>query len=382
MKFDLLIKNGQVFQAEGGEPKICDVAVNGSVIAAVGDLSRDEAAVTIDAAGCLVTPGLIDEHLHLYTKGSDEGIPADLTLLPNGITSAIDGGTAGVSTFESFYAINLQNSMASLKSFINVSSLGMLSCRTFENTKTADYEEERLLAMAKKYPDRILALKLRYSLDLNPAIDTECLDRCLAIAEKMGLPLVVHITNPPVDMAQIASRLRPGDVFCHCFQGKGHTILDEQGRVLKEVREAQKRGVLFDASNGTNNYSHRIARAALAEGFFPDFISTDCSNVFHSYYKPKCFALPYIMSKYLALGMSLEDVIRRVTADAAAFGKWEKKGHLIPGYDADIAIFKLAQQPVTFKDFADNEIEGSALLSPQLTIKDGVIVYRNMLLTD
>ena len=382
MTYDIIIKNGKVFQTPDGSAQICDVAVNGKKIAKVGDLSADKGTVTIDASGTLVTPGLIDEHLHLYTDGSDEGIPADLTLLPNGITSAIDGGTAGVSTFDSFYKIDIQNSITSLKSFINVSSLGMLSCRTFENTRIEDYEEERLLEMAAKYPEHIIALKMRYSIDLNPQIQKECLDRCLELAEKMGLPLVVHVTNPPVDMAEIASKLRPGDVFCHCFQGKGDSIIGADGRVKPDVWEAKKRGVLFDASNGTNNYSHDIAMAAIREGFYPDFISTDCSHVFHSYYKPKCFALPYIMSKYLALGMSVEEVIRRVTGNAAAFGKWERKGKIAEGMDADLCIMKLAEQKTVFKDYRDCEIEGDRLFSPQLTIKDGTIVYRNMLFTD
>ena len=154
----------------------------------------------------------------------------------------------------------------------------------------------------------------------------------------------------------------------------------------KVAKSAEKRnrirGVLFDASNGTNNYSHAVAAAAIREGFYPDLISTDCSHVFHSLYKPKCFALPYIMSKYLALGMPLEEVIRRVTSDAAAFGGWDNKGALLPGKDADIAILKLVPHRTVFRDFADQEISGDALFSPQMTIKDGEIVYRNMLFTD
>lgn len=184
----------------------------------------------IDCTGKMVCPGLIDAHLHLFTRASDEGIPPDLCLLPNGITSAVDGGTAGVSTYDAFHQINVQNSYSSIKAYINVSSLGMLHARFFENTNVEDYEPQRILEKIQQYRGEIIALKLRYSLDLNPQMPVQALDRCLEIAEQAGLPLVVHVTNPPVDMGEIAAALRPGDVFCHCFQGKGNTIIGADGR--------------------------------------------------------------------------------------------------------------------------------------------------------
>ena len=257
----------------------------------------------------------------------------------------------------------------------------MLHARVFENTRVEDYEPERILETVQSHPGEIIALKLRYSLDLNPNMPVQALERCLEIAEQAGLPLVVHVTNPPVDMGVIASALRPGDVFCHCFQGKGDTILDAGGRVKPAVWEAKRRGVLFDACNGTNNYCHDVARAALAEGFLPDFISTDGSHVFHSFYKPKCFALPYILSKYIALGMSVEDVLERATARVAKFAGWDRKGVLEPGYDADIAVLSVEKQDVAFEDFKGDAISGQMLLLPQLTMKAGTIVYRNLAFT-
>lgn len=323
----------------------------------------------------------MDSHLHLFTQASDEGIPPDLCLLPNGITSAVDGGTAGVSAYDVFHQINVQNSYTSIKAYLNVSSLGMLHARVFENTKIEDYEPERILEKIQQYPGEIIALKLRYSLDLNPQMPIQALDRCLEIAERAGLPLVVHVTNPPVDMSEIAAALRPGDVFCHCFQGKGNTIIGENGHVKPAVWEAKRRGVLFDACNGTNNYCHNVAGAALQEEFFPDFISTDGSHVFHSFYKPKCFALPYIMSKYIALGMSVEEILQRTTRNTALFAGWAQKGVLKEGYDADIAVFALKDQEVRFGDFKEDTIQGQKLLLPLLTMKRGTIVYRNLLFT-
>ncbi len=379
--FDVVFRGGQVFDSARACWKQADVAVTGRRIEAVGPLDREAGRVELDCTGKLVCPGLMDSHLHLFTQASDEGIPPDLCLLPNGITSAVDGGTAGVSTYEAFHQINVQNSYASIKAYLNVSSLGMLHARVFENTRVEDYEPERILETVRKHPGEIIALKLRYSLDLDPHMPVQALERCLEIAEQAGLPLVVHVTNPPVDMGVIAAALRPGDVFCHCFQGKGDTILDAGGRVKPAVWEAKRRGVLFDACNGTNNYCHDVARAALAEGFLPDFISTDGSHVFHSFYKPKCFALPYILSKYIALGMSVEDVLERATTRVAKFAGWERKGVLEPGYDADIAVLSVEKRDVSFEDFKGDAISGQMLLLPQLTMKAGTIVYRNLSFT-
>ncbi|MDD3347204.1 amidohydrolase family protein [Oscillibacter sp.] len=377
--FDVIFRNGQVFDSENSRFFQADVAVTGEKIAEVGNLSGESATVEVDAAGCMVLPGLMDGHLHLFTKASDEGIPPDVSLLPNGITSAVDGGTAGVSTFDAFHQIDVQNSIASVKAYLNVSSLGMLHARVFENTRVEDYEEKRLLETAQRYQGEIIALKLRYSLDLNPQMPVEALDRCLELAEKMHLPLVVHVTNPPVDMAEIAAKLRPGDIFCHCFQAKGDSIIGADGKIKPAIWEAKRRGVLFDASNGTNNYCHEIAKAALAEKFYPDFITTDGSHVFHSFYKPRCFSLPYIMSKYIALGMPLEEILKRTCLGVARFAGWDSKGVLAKGLDADIAVFRLVDKELVFADYRDDAITGHQLLVPQLTMKAGTIVYRQML---
>lgn len=303
---DVMIRNGNVFDSLNGIFQKADVGIVGRKIVKVGSLSCEDAKVEIDAAGMLVTPGLIDGHLHLFTKGSDEGIPADLALLPNGITSAVDGGTAGVSTYDAFHQIDIHNSITSIKSYINISPLGMLHESIFETTDKQFFSRERLADIVDRYRGEIIALKLRYSRDLNENICLDNLDVALEMAEELKLPLVVHVTNPPVDMEEIATKLRPGDVFCHCFQGRGDSIIGADGCVKPAVWKAKRQGVLFDASNGTKNYSHAVAKAAMADGFYPDFITTDGSRVFHSLYKPRCFSLPYLMSKYLALGMPLD----------------------------------------------------------------------------
>ena len=376
--FDVMIRNGRVFDSVNGVFLKADVGINGRKISKVGCLFAESAKVDVDAEGMLVTPGLIDGHLHLFTKGSDEGVPADLALLPNGITSAVDGGTAGVSTYDAFHQIDIHNSITDIKAYINISPLGMLHESIFETTDKQFFSLERLADTVDRYKNEIIALKLRYSLDLNENISLDNLEVALEMAEELKLPLVVHVTNPPVDMAEIAAKLRPGDVFCHCFQGRGDSIIGADGRVKPTVWEAKRRGVLFDASNGTKNYSHAVAKAAMADGFYPDFITTDGSHVFHSLYKPRCFSLPYLMSKYLALGMPLEEVFKRTTVDVARFAHWDNKGILAEGYDADIAIFKLVDKVIDFADSQDALVRGEKILIPQMTIKAGTIVYRQM----
>ena len=379
MKVDYIIKNGRVVDPAAGIDEVRDVAVVGSRIVALEGEAEPRWAV-IDATDCIVTPGLIDFHTHLFHQGSGICIRPDF-MLPYGTTAAVDAGSAGCANMRAFFSSAVEPSAVKIKAYMTVFSGGQIDAGINEDFNPAKFNEALIRRVLEKYPHSILGLKIRISKGV--VEDAEPLRATVALADKIGggLGVCVHTTNCPVTSGELADMLRPGDVFCHCFQGKGDTILDAGGRVKPAVWEAKRRGVLFDACNGTNNYCHDVARAALAEGFLPDFISTDGSHVFHSFYKPKCFALPYILSKYIALGMSVEDVLERATARVAKFAGWDRKGVLEPGYDADIAVLSVEKQDVAFEDFKGDAIPGQMLLLPQLTMKAGTIVYRNLAFT-
>ena len=182
------------------------------------------------------------------------------------------------------------------------------------------------------------------------------------------------MNNPVIPPEEASAMLRPGDVFCHMYYGDGDTILDEKGRVKPEIWKARERGVVFDACNGRNNFAFKTAVPAVREGFIPDIISTDISPI--TFYKQPAVSLPYLLSKYMGMGLSLEQVIDCATINPARLlGMEEELGSLNPGTEADIAVFKVKECQVTFGDYLGDVLKGDRILVPQMTIKGGEIVY-------
>jgi dihydroorotase len=171
--------------------------------------------------------------------------------------------------------------------------------------------------------------------------------------------------------------LRPGDIFCHVFQGKGDTIIGLNGRVKHGIKAARDRGVIFDACNGSYNFAFRVAKAALDDNFYPDIISTDLNTL--NLYKHPVISMPYVMSKYINMGMAIEEVFRSCTrTPALLMGMDGRIGTIAPGAFADVAVFRIINQDTIFYDYLNDYVRGGKLLVPQMTIKDGVIVFRQV----
>ena len=197
------------------------------------------------------------------------------------------------------------------------------------------------------------------------------------INDRLGtdLRVCVHTTDSPVPAGELAKCLRKGDIFCHCYQGAGNTIIDENGDIDKGVLEARERGVLFDAANGKGNFGLKTARAAIEKGFLPDIISSDLTvDKFNM--PPYDKNLLHVMSKYLAMGVDLMTILKAVTCvPAKIMGLSDRIGSLKPGSLADIAIFEIKDKKYVQKDFRDEEIECSRLILPKLTMIEGEIQY-------
>ena len=183
----------------------------------------------------------------------------------------------------------------------------------------------------------------------------------------------MHVNDPNVPTEQIAAELRPGDVFCHMYAGKDENILSEEGSVRAGIREARQRGVVFDASNGRGNFLFQVAEPAIRDGFLPDIISSDNSPVGN--YRHPLISLPRLLSKYLMFGMPLEDVFDAATITPARWLGMESLVSMDPDTAADIAIFRLDHKDIVHKDWSGAERVGHEVLIPELTIRDGVIVY-------
>ena len=370
------LKNGKIMDCSAGKMHQADIFIqNGKIMDATvcsENLAADE--VEIDCRDCIITPGLIDLHLHLFFRGSELGVPADLALIPNGVTTGMDAGTSGIWNFESCLQAN-QNNVSGYYSLINVAPMGLISDEIKEDIDPALYDWTRISCLTEKYADRLKGLKIKMGKSSVGNLGIKPLKKAIQIAEMCGLPLVVHVTDPGVSIEAIAECLRPGDIFCHMYQGKGETILDKEGSIRKSIQDARERGVLFDACNGNGNFSISVAQKALKQKFFPDIISTDLTP--NSWYQGYAVSMPELMSKYLALGLLLEQIIRCTTWNPAKFlGKERELGTLQAGTAGDVTVWKLEQQNRRYFDCTGDSVDGNAAVYPVMTIKSGMICWR------
>jgi dihydroorotase len=377
MNVDLLIKGGTVVDPERGFFGQGDVAVEDGRI--IETPARDSKAnTTIDADGCLVFPGLIDFHAHVFAPGSRNSVWADAACLPQGTTTVVDAGTAGSNNYENFVRTVPAFNQMRVFSLINVAPAGLVGLPfQHENLDPKRYDAPATKALFAKYPAQLKGLKVRQSKEVVGQFGLEPLKATVKLADEIGCPVVVHVTNAPCLMSELADVLRPGDVFCHVYHPTGNTILGSDGKLLPGIKAARERGVIFDVANGKSHFSFCISRTAMAEGFFPDIISTDLTIM--TLYLDYAFGMPYLMSKFLSLGMELKAVVAACTATPAKLlGMRGKLGTLAPGALADIAVFRQIRRPTRFVDITGESFVGEQLLVPQMTVLGGRVVYRQI----
>jgi dihydroorotase len=322
-------------------------------------------------------PGLIDNHVHCFSGGSELGFVPDPSLLPLGVTAAVDQGSTGIANCDNFMQTIVNHSQVRVFCNINVSPTGIATERYPENLDPQNYSVERLQELFDRYPGRVVGLKVREGREMVGDFGLEPLRAAIELADTLGCRVTVHAADPPEDMAVLVSLLRPGDVCCHCYHGKGSTILDEDGKVRQEIRKARKSGVFFDTADARIHHSYPVIKAALSDGFCPDVISTDVTRA--SLFGNMVFGLRAVMSKYLSLGLGLEDVVRACTVTPAGLiGMSGKLGTLAPGAFADVAIFELAEKAFLFKNRLGETFRGTKLLIPKLTILNGKIMFKQI----
>ncbi|SBW09036.1 putative Dihydroorotase [uncultured delta proteobacterium] len=367
------IINGRILDPARGIDTVGDICIAGSTIVSPEAMGPG-ACETIDASGKLVTPGLVDFHLHAYNTGSALGIPLDPVCAASGVTTAVDAGTSGHITAAAFRGA-LSGTVTRLKALLSCSPEGLLSLRFHERSDPALFDKAAMKEVVTAFPDLFIGVKIRVSADVADAFGLAGLEAAVSIAEDLGLPLVVHTTNPPASADAIASMLRPGDVFTHAFHGTGHTILKD-GRVRGAVRKARERGVLFDDCHGRAHFAFSTLDAALADGFFPDMISSDI--IAPSAFRQPLGGLPMVLSRYLASGADLPEILTACVVNPAKFLGLEKDiASLAPGTCADVAVFSPLAKRTVFRDAFGKERVGETVLVPEVTIRQGTIVYRS-----
>ena len=296
-----------------------------------------------------------------------------------GVTYAVDAGSAGDSNVETFISTLSLKEKRHAGIFLNVSSEG-LSCLGDhpENINPAYYNEAKILKLCRRYPDLICGIKVRISEDICEISNTtsfEALRAAVRIAEKAGLRVSVHMPAFQGDISELIDILRPGDIFCHVFTPqKG--IQDGDG-ISKEVFRGREKGIIFESACGKGHLGHEIAGKAIRAGFLPDIISGDLTR--NTFGNTPAVSLPYLMNRFMAMGMSFPDVLATVTEKPAALlGLTGQIGCLKAGAVADIAVFQREQKPVTFVDARGVSVTGSELLTPAAAMMEGEWAFNNL----
>ncbi|HWG74347.1 MAG TPA: amidohydrolase/deacetylase family metallohydrolase [Acidimicrobiales bacterium] len=337
-RYDVVLAGGQVLDPWAGPSREADVGIAGGRVGAIAPGLAGEGRTVLDCTGCLVTAGLIDGHTHIFAKVSMVGAPADEAHLRRGVVAAVDAGTSGASTFAGFKAYVAAGSRMRVLAFLNVSVLGLIDFRFGELVNPDTLVSDDAVAVAGANPDLVRGLKIRLSTDVVGDRCIPLLEAAVEVGRSAGLPLMVHIGETAPELPEILERLRPGDMVAHCFTGKPQGILTGDGKVQDAVWAARSRGVLFECAHGKSNFSYEVARLAIDQGFLPDLV---CSDTSYRNWNGPVYDLLTTMSKLVALGMSLDDVIERCTIAPARFlGLWDEGyGRLEVGGPAHVSVF-------------------------------------------
>jgi dihydroorotase len=372
-RFDTLILGGEVIDPANQRFGRFDIGIReGRIVRVARSLADAIAEQVIDARGQIVTPGLIDLHTHVYWGATYWGIEADPIAARTGVTTWLDVGSAGAYTFPGFRRYIVEPSRVRILALLNLSSIGLVA-PTWEFANLDYCDLELAAAMIEANRDVILGVKARIDANTTRGVGIRPLELARELADQLGLPLMVHIGNGPPSIDEVAALLRPGDILTHCFTGGTMRILTPDGRVHPRIRELHERGLVLDIGHGAGSFSFEVAERLLAEGIVPDVISSDIHQLA---IQGPMFDLPTTLSKFLALGLSLAEVIERATVRPAKIIGRPELGSLAEGTPADIALFQVVEGTFTFYDVAMQERSGDRLLVNTLTMVDGRIVPR------
>jgi dihydroorotase len=385
-KFDLLLRNADVLDPSQGLRGKRDIGMRYGLIEAVEpSIAPERANRVMDAGGKLVTPGLIDLHAHTYPFGSAIGIPADELVAHQCTTTVVSAGDGGANNIAAWRRFVVPGARTRQYAFVHIAVAGLAGFPVPE-LYNIDYAQVETTARAlAENADMVLGVKVRMSENVIARHGTEPLKRAIAACERSGVAgakVMMHIGGVAdrALMSQILDMLRPGDILTHCFSGAPNiageaTNIVQDGKLLPAALAAKKRGVVFDIGHGGGSFDYTIAEAAIAQGCPPDTISSDV-HVF-SANTPGMPYLPWVMSKFLGLGFTLDQVVAMATqAPARAIGRMPKLGTLQVGAPADLSLLEIVDGPVSFVDTRNNKRDGQRYLKPAGTIAGGVAFGR------
>jgi dihydroorotase len=384
-RYDLLLKGGHVIDPANHIDDVRDVAVfQGKIAAVERDIPADQAGKVVDVSKLLVTPGLIDIHYHVGHGGAPLdwftpearahalplGIPADMAL-QSGVTTIVDAGTAGAETFLQEKEEVIDRARVRVLAFLNIVGNGMGGAL---EQSLDEMDPKVCAATITKYKDIIVGVKTAHYWTKEPwdaeHVPWAAVDRAIECATLANVPVMYDFwPRPERTYEDLLKKMRPGDIHTHVFAQQFPIILAD-GKINPALAEARARGVIFDVGHGAGSFWFRNAVPAQKQGFVPDSMSTDLHigdfNV---------VSMTNVMSKFLAMGVPLDDIIRRSTVNPAAEIHRPELGTLTVGKDADIAVLELAKGHFSYIDCGVARFNGNANLTARMTIRAGRIAY-------
>jgi dihydroorotase len=375
-RYDLLLKGGHVVDPRNGLSAVRDVAIaDGRIAAVLPGIDPAEAFKVVDVSGLYVAPGLVDIHVHVYAgtgeKGSyagDNSVYPDGFTLRAGVTTVVDAGCAGWRNFDDFQQRVIDRAKTRVLAFLNIVGHGMRG-GAFEQD-LSDMESGPTAEAVLAHRDRIVGIKTAHY----KGPEWTPVERAVEAGRRADVPVMVDFgeNRPERPLAELLTRkLRPGDIYTHCYSGLRGELLPT-GKVNRGMWEGRERGVIFDVGHGGGSFAWRVAVPATREGFWPDSISTDLHvGSMNAGMKD----MLNVMSKFLALGLSLDEVVARSTWNPAREVHHEELGHLSVGALADVAVLRLETGHFGFVDSFGARLDGDRRLVCELTLRDGKVVY-------
>ena len=374
--YDLLIKNGRVIDPKNNIDAKLDVAIaNGKIAKVSKDIAANQSKKIIDATGLIITPGLIDIHTHVFVGSKLDtfadginSVSADDFSFKSGVTTVVDAGTSGWKNFPTFKANVIDKSQTRILAFLNIAANGMSGNPDQQAINEMDGTMTALTI--QKYPDDIVGVKVGHY----EGLDWAPFDRALEASKTANVPMFVECHLPQYSLEDQLSKMRPGDIITHSYEKitERMPVVDDHGKVRPFVIKAKEKGVLFDVGHGGYGFWFNQAVPAFKQGLAPNTFGSDLHRFSMNAGMKNMLN---IMSKYLSMGMEVNDIIQRATWNAASSIKREALGTLSVGAVADVAIISLLNGNFGFVDAGGNKIRGTRKFEAELTIKGGKIVW-------